>query len=36
MQNVVKLAHFISALHDPWCHFISGFFEEKLWSLAPQ
>jgi hypothetical protein len=31
MQNVVKLSHFILALHDPWCHFISGF----LWvSLA--
>jgi hypothetical protein len=24
MQNVVKLAHFISALHYPWCHFISS------------
>jgi hypothetical protein len=31
MQNVDKLAPLISALHDPWCHFISGF----LWvSLA--
>jgi hypothetical protein len=30
MQNVVKLAHFISALHDPWCHFISCFWWVSL------
>jgi hypothetical protein len=30
MQNVVKLAHFISALHDPWCHFISSFLRVSL------
>jgi hypothetical protein len=24
MQNVVKLAPLISALHTPWCHFISS------------
>jgi hypothetical protein len=25
MKNIVKLAHFISALHDPWCHFYFWF-----------
>jgi hypothetical protein len=30
MQNVVKLSHFISVLHDPWCHFISGFLRVSL------
>jgi hypothetical protein len=30
MQNVVKLAYFILALHDPWCHFISGFYRVSL------
>jgi hypothetical protein len=30
MQNVVKLAHSITALHDPWCHFISGLWWVSL------
>jgi hypothetical protein len=30
MQNVVKLAPLISALHDPWCRFISGFRQVSL------
>jgi hypothetical protein len=30
MQNIFKLAHFTSALHDPWCYFISGFLWVSL------
>jgi hypothetical protein len=30
MQNIVKLAPLISALHNPWCHFISGFWRVSL------
>jgi hypothetical protein len=30
MQNVVKLAHFTSALHDPRCHFIFGLWRVSL------